>query len=59
MTVVAEGIANKELIRGKALRSAYEALVADEAYRAAVERATAREEQVETRLDRARHFLFT
>lgn len=59
MTIVAEGIANKRLIRGKALRSAYEALVADEAYRAAVERATAREEQVETRLDRARHFLFT
>lgn len=59
MTVVAEGIETEKLTKGRALRTAYDELVADEAYRAAVERATAREEQVQARLRRAREFLLT
>lgn len=59
MTVIAEGMSKKRLVRNQELQGAYDKLVADEQYRAAIERATAREEQVETRLKRAREFLLT
>lgn len=57
MTVVAEGLRSETLKKGAVLRRSYERLMKDEEYVQAVERATAREEQVQLRLSRARHFL--
>ena len=57
MTVVAEGMANERLPDEKIFKKSYGQLIADKDYLGAVERATAREEQVETRLSRARHYL--
>lgn len=57
MTVVAEGI-NDGTLRGQSdLPDAYNSLLEDPEYRAAVERATAREENVALRLKRARAHL--
>lgn len=57
MTVVTEGIATGRLHRGSKLRIAFRSLMNDTDYRQAVERATAREEQVSTRLNCARSHL--
>jgi hypothetical protein len=59
MTVVAEGIASDTLRDKKSLQRAYSKLKDDAEYIGAVERATAREEQVATRLNRARHYLLS
>jgi hypothetical protein len=56
-TVVAEGLREDSLV--PELRTAYEALLGDPEYRAAIERATAREENVALRLARARAHLLT
>ncbi|HYP56001.1 MAG TPA: DUF262 domain-containing protein [Solirubrobacterales bacterium] len=58
MTVVAEGIESGSLRSPKALERAYERLFKNADYRAAIERATAREENVELRLQKAREILF-
>jgi hypothetical protein len=57
MTVVAEGLSSNTLRKGAARRKAYDRLLRDTEYVQAVERATAREEQVAMRLARARHYL--
>lgn len=57
MTVIAEGIRSKTLRSPDELKAAYTGLKQDSEYIGAVERATAREEQVATRLSRARHYL--
>lgn len=57
MTVVAEGLRDQTLVSPKTLTRAYGRLLKDAEYRTAVERATAREENVALRLERARHFL--
>jgi Protein of unknown function DUF262 len=57
MTVTSEGISLDALLDATSLGSAYSQLMADTDYRTAVERATAREEQVAMRLSRARHHL--
>jgi hypothetical protein len=59
MTVVSEGVESGTLRPVADLPQAYEQLIIDPQYRQAVERATAREEQVATRLSRARHFLLS
>jgi AraC-like DNA-binding protein len=59
MAVVAEGIASDTLRDKKSLQRAYSKLKDDAEYIGAVERATAREEQVATRLNRARHYLLS
>lgn len=58
MTVVAEGIEQKRLRSPKALEKAYAKLLRNNDYRSAIERATAREENVELRLRKAREILF-
>jgi hypothetical protein len=57
MTVVAEGIENDSLLSSRRLRPAYERLLEDDEYRLAIERATAREENVAMRLAQARKYL--
>lgn len=57
MTVVAEGLELGTLRDKKSLKASYSHLMEDRDYLAAVERATAREEQVSTRLSRVRHYL--
>ena len=57
MTAVAEGVEKESLVQPKKFASAYEHLMSDAEYRAAIERATAREENVATRLEKARHYL--
>lgn len=57
MTVVTEGIESKSLRALKDLPVAYDELLADEEYRSAVVRATAREENVTLRLSKARDYL--
>jgi hypothetical protein len=57
MTVVGEGIASQSLRSSASLQGAYDKLLADPEYRGAVERATAREENVALRLARARAHL--
>jgi hypothetical protein len=59
MTVVAEGISADTLRSGAALQQSFEKLMNDGEYLQSVERATAREEQVATRLSRARHHLLS
>jgi hypothetical protein len=59
MTVVAEGIESGTLRKGKALQAGYEKLTSDNTYISAVESATARDEQVAARLERARHYLLS
>lgn len=58
MTVVAEGIEAGTLRTETEIANAYRDLFADEEYRSAVERATAREENVALRLAKAREYLF-
>jgi hypothetical protein len=57
MTVVAEGIESESLRPEDELAGAYNELLADPEYRSAVERATAREENVALRLARTRDHL--
>lgn len=57
MTVVAEGIEKKTLRSQKALEKGYKKLFQNADYRGAIERATAREENVELRLKKARQIL--
>jgi hypothetical protein len=57
MTAIAEGVETGALRTGDALRESFGQLMADAEYRQSVERATAREEQVATRLGRAREHL--
>ncbi|HEX4464531.1 MAG TPA: DUF262 domain-containing protein [Solirubrobacterales bacterium] len=57
MTVVAEGIEQKSLRSTRALEKGYEKLFRNGEYRGAIERATAREENVKLRLRKAREAL--
>lgn len=57
MTAVSEGINNETLRSSNELQRGYESLMSDPDYRGAVERATAREENVALRLKRARSHL--
>jgi Protein of unknown function DUF262 len=57
MTVVAQGIEQGRLRKDDELSDAYGQLFADPEYRGAVERATAREENVALRLSKARQYL--
>jgi len=59
MTAVAEGVEAGSLRTGAALQESFRTLMADAEYRQSVERATAREEQVATRLSRAREHLLS
>lgn len=59
MTAVSEGLRDESLKARNQLRRAYNALLNNADYRGAVERATAREENVAVRLERARHYLLT
>jgi hypothetical protein len=57
MTVVSEGIRDDSLVPKNRLRRAYQRLLSDPDYRLAIERATAREENVAMRLAKAREHL--
>lgn len=57
MTVVSEGIRDDSLVPKNQLRRAYRRLLSDSDYRLAIERATAREENVAMRLAKAREHL--
>jgi len=59
MTVIDEGIRNDSLVGSGNLRDAYDHLLVDPDYRGAIERATAREENVALRLEKARDYLLT
>lgn len=59
MTVCDEGIQRTSLVAAGDLRGAYGRLLADEDYRGAIERATAREENVALRLKKAREYLLS
>lgn len=60
MTVIDQGLREKSLLELDKLADGYAALIADEDYRLAIGRATAREENVALRLSRARaHLLET
>gem|GEM_PF-5752068 len=57
MTVVAEGIQAESLRSPKSLEKAYDRLFRNAEYRSAIEKATAREENVKLRLKKARELL--
>lgn len=57
MTVVADGLGSESLVEVDALNEAYRHLLEDADYRSAIERATAREENVALRLLKAREHL--
>jgi len=59
MTVVAQGLRDDKLVGPATFPDAYKSLLKDTEYRGAIERATAREENVELRLARARAHLLS